>query len=132
VRLKKELIFVDTNVVVWFLKGRPSVIEFFTENIDRLASNIIIYLEVAHVYRRLMLRLRRSVDLTPVSAVFDSLLLLPVDVIDRRRLEELIVRYDLAPNDAMIAATCEHYGIHQIATYDEDFTRVDFLKVIRP
>ena len=28
-RLKKELIFVDTNVVVWFLKGRPSVIEFF-------------------------------------------------------------------------------------------------------
>ncbi len=23
--MKKELIFVDTNVVVWFLKGRPSV-----------------------------------------------------------------------------------------------------------
>ena len=28
--MKKELIFVDTNVVVWFLKGRTSVIGFFT------------------------------------------------------------------------------------------------------
>nr|WP_290899961.1 PIN domain-containing protein [Ferroglobus sp.] len=29
----------------------------------------------------------------------------------------------------MIAATCKHYRIKKIATFDEDFGRVDFLEV---
>jgi hypothetical protein len=35
------------------------------------------------------------------------------------------------PNDALIAATCKHYGIRKIATFDEDFKRVDFLEIVR-
>jgi len=38
--------------------------------------------------------------------------------------------YSLLPNDALIAATCKHYGIKKIATFDEDFKRVDFLEVV--
>jgi hypothetical protein len=38
--------------------------------------------------------------------------------------------YRLLPNDALIAATCKHYGIRKIATFDPDFKRVDFLEVI--
>jgi predicted nucleic acid-binding protein len=38
--------------------------------------------------------------------------------------------YKLLPNDALIAATCKHYGIKKIATLDPDFKRVDFLEVI--
>ncbi len=38
--------------------------------------------------------------------------------------------YTLLPNDALIAATCKHYGIRKIATFDEDFRRVDFLEVV--
>jgi len=34
------------------------------------------------------------------------------------------------PNDALIAATCKHYGIKNIATFDSDFERVDFLDVV--
>ncbi len=34
------------------------------------------------------------------------------------------------PNDALIAATCKHYGIKKIATFDEDFKRVEFLEVV--
>ena len=49
-----------------------------------------------------------------------------------RRVSELVEHYNLMPNDAMIAATCEHYKIKEIATYDEDFTRLNFLKVITP
>jgi len=30
----------------------------------------------------------------------------------------------------LIAATCRHYGIRKIATFDEDFKRVDFLEVV--
>jgi len=29
-------------------------------------------------------------------------------------------RYKLLPNDALIAATCRHYGIKRIATFDEE------------
>ncbi|MEM0266718.1 MAG: PIN domain-containing protein [Archaeoglobaceae archaeon] len=42
----------------------------------------------------------------------------------------ILEEYRLLPNDALIAATCKHYGIKKIATFDEDFKRVDFLEVL--
>ena len=42
---------------------------------------------------------------------------------------EIIEKYGLLPNDALIAATCKLYGL-RIATFDEDFRRVEFLEVI--
>jgi len=36
----------------------------------------------------------------------------------------------LAPRDAIIALTCKHYGINTILTFDEDFKRVPWLKVM--
>ena len=41
-------------------------------------------------------------------------------------------KYGLLPNDALITATCKHYGIDKVATFDPDFKRVDFLEVITP
>ncbi len=43
---------------------------------------------------------------------------------------EFITNYKLLPNDALIASICRHYGIKKIATFDEDFKRVDFLEII--
>ena len=40
-------------------------------------------------------------------------------------------RYSLLPNDALIAATCRFYGIRRIATFDDDFKRVKFLRVVK-
>ena len=45
--------------------------------------------------------------------------------------EKIIEKYKLLPNDALIAATCKYYGISKIATFDEDFQKVDFLKVVK-
>ena len=42
----------------------------------------------------------------------------------------LASKYNLLPNDALIAATCKHHSITKIATFDPDFERVDFLEVI--
>ncbi len=39
-------------------------------------------------------------------------------------------RYNLMPNDAMIASTCLKHEISKIATFDSDFQRVDWLSVI--
>ena len=38
--------------------------------------------------------------------------------------------YKLAPRDAIIALTCKHFGINTILTFDEDFKRLPWLKVI--
>ena len=43
---------------------------------------------------------------------------------------KIMRKYKLLPNDALIAATCKHYGIRRIATFDEDFKRLDFLEVV--
>uniref|UniRef100_A0A7C3RD84 PIN domain-containing protein n=1 Tax=Archaeoglobus fulgidus TaxID=2234 RepID=A0A7C3RD84_ARCFL len=43
---------------------------------------------------------------------------------------EISWKYGLLPNDALTAVTCKHYGIRRIATFDEDFKRVDFLEVV--
>jgi predicted nucleic acid-binding protein len=41
-----------------------------------------------------------------------------------------VIVYRLLPNDAAIAAACRYYEIKRIATFDHDFNRVDFLKVV--
>jgi len=38
--------------------------------------------------------------------------------------------YGLMPADAIIALTCKQHGINTMATLDEDFKRVPWLKVI--
>ena len=52
------------------------------------------------------------------------------DYQDPDELVETIKAYRLAPNDAQIALTCKHRGIVKLATFDEDFKRVPWLKVI--
>ncbi len=41
-----------------------------------------------------------------------------------------MLRFGLLPSDAQIALTCRHYGIGVIATFDEDFRRVPWLRVV--
>lgn len=61
--------------------------------------------------------------------VFDVLEVIN-DVRDLKLIESIAKDYRLLPNDALIAATCKHYGIKKIATFDEDFKRVEFLEVV--
>ncbi len=42
----------------------------------------------------------------------------------------IMEKYNLLSNDALIAATCRYYGIKKIASFDEDFKRIDFLDVV--
>jgi len=43
---------------------------------------------------------------------------------------QIIKEFKLLPNDAQIALTCQHHGIDTILTFDEDFKRLPWLKVI--
>lgn len=44
--------------------------------------------------------------------------------------QSIMEKYKLLPNDALIAATCKHYDITKISTFDEDFQKVDFLNIV--
>ncbi|HEC91422.1 MAG TPA: PIN domain-containing protein [Candidatus Atribacteria bacterium] len=44
---------------------------------------------------------------------------------------ELMKNHKLLLNDALIAGTCRHHGVEKIATFDQDFERVDFLEVVK-
>ncbi len=47
-----------------------------------------------------------------------------------QELIEVAKQFHLLPADALIALTCRHYGIDTILTFDEDFKRVSWLRVI--
>lgn len=59
-----------------------------------------------------------------------------VEVVDTPRdvvlLSAFIRDYGLLPNDALIAVSCRFHGIREIASFDDDFRRVDFLKIVEP
>ncbi len=43
---------------------------------------------------------------------------------------DIMRQYGLLLNDVIIAATCKHYNIDTIITFDEDFKRVPWLTVL--
>jgi len=52
------------------------------------------------------------------------------DYQDPDELVKTIKSYRLTPSDAQIVLTCKHSNIETLATFDEDFKRVPWLKVI--
>lgn len=67
-----------------------------------------------------------------LNSIKDKLVILELNEVIFDVSKEVIGKYRLLPNDALIAATCKHCGITKIATFDEDFKRVDFLEVVEP
>ena len=66
-------------------------------------------------------------DISTVIEEYDVKVLSPASHI---LMFNIIEKYGLLPNDALIAATCKYYGINKIATFDDDFKKVDFLEVV--
>ena len=66
-------------------------------------------------------------DITDVLNFYDISVLPPANY---STMFEIVKSYGLLPNDALIVATCKHYGIKKIATFDEDFKRVNFIEVL--
>ena len=58
-----------------------------------------------------------------------SISLIPVNN-DLEDWKEILLKYKLLPYDALIDSTCMSNRITKIATFDRDFNRVDFLKIV--
>jgi len=137
-------VFFDSNVFLKYLAG----VEEAKKLIDKVEYgewegyvNDVVISEVAYGYLRLSLnvpryRLKEYVaeriskvrelmeeDIYPLFTDFKHL---PISIGINA-----LIEYRLLPNDALITATCRMYGIGNIATFDEDFERVPWLRVIR-
>ncbi len=148
------MILLDTNAIVYYLhrvepyasKVKQILIEGkdFTVSL-RVIDEIIFTLIRLDALRRLNIRrldqLREYIRKHGISEFFNAMddvegLIKELGVVvleDKGSLEELLEvmrSYNLLPGDALIAITARHYGIDTILTFDEDFKRVPWLKVI--
>ncbi len=149
--MTEEVIFVDSSVfLMFFIDG----VDIFEKLSGTLVTSTNVIEEVTYVLIK-----ERAKDVTGISKHYDLLTYLreypdtvkqvadevisdvsnllsalKITVLAPASYSEMfdVVRnYGLLPNDALIVAICRYYGIKKIATFDEDFKRVDFLEIVK-
>ena len=146
-----EPIFVDSSVFLSFFIDGIDAFEHLKEN--DLITSVNVVEEVAYVLLKekarsvsgiekhydLLRHLRGNPNL--IRDVSREVISDVISVIEEYEIKVLppashilmfrmVEDYGLLPNDALIAATCKYYGIERIATFDDDFKKVDFLRVV--
>ena len=138
-------VFVDSNVIIHHLAGdnkAKEIIENVESGGDTGYINQIVVSEVIFICLKLKTKKRafelkkapdivKRVDLKNVYELLDTFIELQSDKEITRSAEDVIARYGLLPNDALIAATCKHHGIRKLATFNGDFKQVDFVEIIK-
>ena len=138
----------DSNVLIRYLAGDDSAKPLVEKVVDGTWEGYItdtVASEVIYIYLRLALgvtryRLRELVasrdrrvktlleeDVKPLLSLFN---LLPSGA-SLEELLTLIENYGLLPNDALIAATALANNIDAVATFDNDFEKMPWIRIVR-
>ena len=122
-------IFLDSSILVESLKGNGStvkIMEILGKKEVLLAINPIVFSEVTYLFMKYAGKSRMK----ELFSMLNSLAMLEVNAETVLIAEELMLDYNLLPNDALILATCKYYGIKYLASLDSDFERVCELEKI--
>jgi predicted nucleic acid-binding protein len=135
-------VFIDSSVFLDYLEGKERAKVLLKEYSGFEGYiNVIVFSEVMYVYIKAATgkksyelkkkpELVKSVEVDDIIELLRRYKMLDIGETIKNKAEGLITKHGLLPNDALIAATCKHYGIDKIATSDPDFKRVDFLEVV--
>jgi len=151
---QKEVIFLDSSVILRYFLGDSTAKDIIEDSL-RLAINAIVFSEVSFNLLKLLYIEKyggyRFYDMKSSLSMLDydilkgyktfhsfldelsnedRLVFLPVTMEVVKEASEIAIKYGLLPNDSLIVATCKHYGIDTIATFDEDFKKIPWLKVV--
>ncbi len=116
-------IFLDSSILVESLKGNDSavrIIEVLKEKEALFIINPIVFSEVTYLFIKYAGKSR----MRELFLMLNSLAMFEVGAETVSIAEELMLNYNLLPNDALILATCKYYGIKYLASLDTDFERV--------
>jgi len=137
-------VFIDSNVIIFHLTGNKKAKQILKKCEDKEIDgyvNLIVFSEVFYNFIKLITKMKAfqlkkhpervaSIDFSEIKRLFKIFSFLEINRDIAETSMEIVNEYGLLPNDALIAATCKYYGIKKIATFDEDFKRVEFLEVI--
>ena len=137
-------LFIDSNVFIKHLEGDAEAKQVLeramtrdtTAYINDIVASEVLYVYILAVTGRRAYELKEnpdeleSVDLSPVRKLLGIAAILPTTAEIIEDAYEIIHQYKMLPNDAIIAATCKHYGIKTIATFDKDFKKIPWLNII--
>ena len=138
---------IDSNVIINYYVGDPkakSVLEpvISGETIGYIIS--IVFSEVIFVLLKLLTNMKsyelknRPLIVKDAFKKIDKQVAFLKEYFTELEVEEeikeealnIILRYGLLPNDAIIAAACKYYNIDTLITFDEDFKRIPWLKIL--
>jgi len=140
-------VFIDSNVIVRYFVGDLEAKKLLDPIIDgevegfinEVVFSEVIFLTIRLITGRGAYELKREPELVKKALKqmrdkvdFINMYFNEVEVSEAVKEHALKVmeNHGILPNDALIAATCRHYGLEVIATFDEDFKRVPWLKTI--
>ena len=145
-------VMLDTSALYMLLLGPPEEARRLADALEgnKLYIIPVVVAELLHVLTLRVLRSRGAVKGSlslrrwirskgypreVLDAVRDILELLdpvtlPVPATSWDEVAEVAASYRLPSNDALIALACREHGIDTVATLDEDFRRVPWLRVI--
>ena len=109
--MKYKIIYTEKAKIVSGIKKHYDLLKYLRDNPDF----------IKHISKEVIS------DISTIVEEYDIKVLSPASHV---LMFKIVKEYGLLPNDALIAATCKYYGIKKIATFDEDFKRIDFLEVI--
>ena len=129
-------VFLDSNILLKYLSGDRLAQRIVEENKGYV--NTVVVSEVVYGYIRAVTGLspfdlkkkfdKVDVDLEPVKILLENFVEVPVPPF--RSVLSIIDRYRLLPNDAAIVASMQAAGLDTLATFDSDFVRVDWIKLV--
>jgi len=127
-------IYIDTNFLISLIIETE-----FSEKAKRITEEILVKedlftgINVVEESLFVLFKLTKKPLKTLTKYLTNLIKGLEIEVINLLPYEEFIEvcnNYELLPNDTLIAATCKFYNINKIATFDEDFKKVDFLEIV--
>ncbi len=148
------MIYVDANAIVYLLhdvKPKSDLVIDILSRSDQAYTSLRTIEETSYILIRVYLgkhygvkgihKIREIINQQGLGFIGNELkamrdLLSEYSIIvlqDRAEISEIhetMIKYNLLPGDAIIALTCKHYGIDTILTFDKDFKRVPWLKVV--
>ncbi len=115
-------IFVDSSVIIEFQKDNVKAVSLLTNyNVEGniFYINPVVVSEVAYILKK-----KLNLTIPQISDKLQEFNMLTIDNNTIMQTYDYMHRYNMKPNDAMIAATCKYHQVLNILTLDDDFKQV--------